>query len=68
MFRGAGDRAGKCILNLFMAFNFRERKSIVKRITIIKNKGSGDNSGGAKVKCMTDTTKVANAKSIDLLN
>ena len=42
MFRGAGDRAGKCILNLLKAFNLRERKSVVKRFTIIKmrvNKG-----------------------------
>ena len=43
---------GKCILNLFKAFNLCERKSIVKRIAIVKTRvdeGSGD-SGGSGVK------------------
>ena len=44
MFRGAGDSAGKRILNLLKAFNLYESKSMVKRITIVKTrvyKGSG---------------------------
>ena len=36
MFRGASDSAGKCIFNLLKAFNLHERKSVVKRVTIIK--------------------------------
>ena len=63
MFRGASDSAEKCILNLLKAFNLRERKSVVKRVTIIKtkvNKGSGDGSGGGTVKIVTDTTEVTN--------
>ena len=50
MFMGAGCSAGKCILNLLKAFNLNERKSMVKRVTIIKtrvNKASGD-SGGSR--------------------
>ena len=61
MFRGASDSAGKCILNLVKEFNLRERKSLVKRVTIIKmrvNKGSGDSSGSGKVKSVTDTIEV----------
>ena len=63
MFRGASDSAGKYVLNLLKAFNLCERKSVVKKITIIQtrvNKGSGDSSGGGKVKIVTDTTEVAN--------
>ena len=48
IFKGAGDSAGKCILNLLKAFNLCERKSMVKRVTVIKtivNKGSGDSHG-----------------------
>ena len=63
MFRGAGDNTGKCILNLLKAFNLRERKSVVKRVTIIKtrvNKGSGNSSSGGKVKSVTDTMEVMN--------
>ena len=61
MFRGVGDSAGKCILNLLKVFNLRERKSVVKRVTIIKttmNKESGNSSG--KVKSVTNTTEVRN--------
>ena len=36
MFRGASYSAGKCILNLLKAFNLCERKSQVKRVTIVK--------------------------------
>ena len=64
MFRCASDSAGKCIFNLVKAFNLRERRSVVKNITIVKtrvNKGSGDSSGSGKVKSVTDTTKVTNA-------
>ena len=49
MFTGAGDSVDKCISNLLKAFNLRERKPVVKIITIIKtkvNKGSSDSSGG----------------------
>ena len=45
MFRGAGDSAGKCILNLLKAFNLCERKSVVKRVAIVKTRvdeGSDD--------------------------
>ena len=38
MFSGASDSAGKCILNLLKAFNFRERKSVIKIITIVKTR------------------------------
>ena len=61
MFRGASDNAGNCIFIFFKLFNLREWKSMVKRVAIIKtkvNKGSGDSSGGGKVKSMTDTTEV----------
>ena len=63
MFRGASGRAGKCIFNLLKAFNLRETKSVVKRVTIIKtivNKGSDDSSGNVKVKNVPDTTEVMN--------
>ena len=46
MFRDAGNSTG--IFNLLKAFNLRERKSVVKKVTIIKtrvNEGSGDGSG-----------------------
>ena len=39
----------------------RERKSVVKRVTIIKTRvyeGSGDSSGSGKVKSVTNTTEV----------
>ena len=63
MFRGASDSERKYVLNLLKAFNLCERKFVVKKITIIQtrvNKASGDNSGGGKVKIVTDTTEVAN--------
>ena len=63
MFRGAGDSAGKCILNLLKAFNLCERKSVIKRITIVKTRvdeGSGDSGGSGKVKDVTDATQVTN--------
>ena len=61
MFGGASHSAGKCNFNLLNAFNLRERKSVVKRITIMKtrvNEGSGDCSGS--VKSVMDTAKVTN--------
>ena len=48
------DSEGEGILNLLKAFNLRERKSVVKRNTIIKtrvNKGSGDSSGSGSQEC-----------------
>ena len=63
MFRGASDSASKCIFNLLKAFNLRETKSLVKRVTIIKTRvyeGSGDSSGSDKVMSMIDTTEVTN--------
>ena len=63
MLRGASDSAGKCVFNLSKVFNLRERKSVVKRVTIIKtrvNEGSGDSSGSGKVKSVTDSTEVTN--------
>ena len=52
MFRGASDSEDKCIFNLLKAFNLRERKSVVKLVTIIKTRvkeGSGDSSGSGNV-------------------
>ena len=63
MFRGATDSASKCIFNLLKVFNLRERKSVVKRITIIKTRvyeGSGDSSGSGRVKGMPNATEVTN--------
>ena len=60
MFRGVNDSAGKCIFNLLKTFNLHERKSIIKRVTIIKMRvyeGSGDSS---TVKSVTGTTEVMN--------
>ena len=55
------DSAGKCTFNLLKAFYLRERKSVVKGVTIVKtrvNDGSGDSSGSGKVKSVTDTMEV----------
>ena len=63
MFRGANDSAGKCILNLLKAFNLCERKSVVKRIAIVKTRvdeGSGDSGCSDKVKSVTDAMEVMN--------
>ena len=63
MFRGASDSASKCIFNLLKAFSSRERKSVVKRVTIIQTRvyeGSGDSSSRGKIKSVTDTTEVTN--------
>ena len=52
MFRGATDSAGKSILNLLKAFNLCDRKSMVKRVTIVKTRvdeGSGDSGGTSRV-------------------
>ena len=51
MFKGASDSASKCIFNLLKAFNLREKKSVVRSVTIIKTrvyKGSGVSSGSGK--------------------
>ena len=58
---GSSDSASKCIFNLLKASNLSERKSVLKRVTIIKTRvyeGSGDSSGSGKVKSMSDTTEV----------
>ena len=64
MFRGAGDSAGKCILNLLKACNLCERKSFVKKITIVKARmdeaRSSDSGGSGEVKSVTDPTVVKN--------
>ena len=63
MLRGSGDIVGKCILNSLKAFNLHDRKSMVKRVAIIKtgvSEGSSDSSGSGKVKSVTDTMKVTN--------
>ena len=63
IFRGANDSACKCIFNVLKAFNLREMRSVVKRVTIIKRRvyeGSGDSSGSGKIKSVTDTTEVTN--------
>ena len=49
--------------NLLKTFNLRERKFVVKRITIIKtkiNEGSGDSISSGKVKSVTVATEVTN--------
>ena len=61
MFRGASDSAGKCILNLLKVFNLCEKKSVVKKVAIVKTKvdeESGDSGGSGKVKSVTDATEV----------
>ena len=67
MFRGASDSTSKCILHLLKAllkaFNLCERKSMVKKVAIVKtreDKGSGDNNDSGKVKNVTDATQVTN--------
>ena len=68
MFRGVSDGAGKCILNLLKAFNLCERKSMVKRVTIVERRedeGSGDSGGSGKVKSVTDATEVTNVVTTD---
>ena len=57
------DSVGKCLFNLLKGFKLRERKSVLKRVTIIKtrvNEGSDDSSGSGKVKCVMDTMEVTN--------
>ena len=38
MFRYASDSVGKCIFYLLKALNLCERKSVVKRVTIVKTR------------------------------
>ena len=48
IFRGASTSAGNCILNLLKAFNLFEKKTVAKRVTIVKtrvDKGNGDSGG-----------------------
>ena len=57
IFRSASDSAGSCIFNLLKTFNLFERKSVVKRNTIVKTRvdeGNGDSVGSGKVKSVTD--------------
>ena len=63
MFRGASESAGKCSLNLLKAFNLCERKSVVKRVAIVKtsvNEISSDSGGSGEVKSLTDAMEVTN--------
>ena len=63
MFRGESDSADKCIFNLLKAFNLCERKSVVKRVTIVKTRvdeGIGDSGSSSKIKSVTDVTEVTN--------
>ena len=63
IFRGASDSAGNCIFNLLKAFNLFERKSMVKRVTIVKTRvdeGNGDSGGSGKIKSVTDAMEVTN--------
>ena len=58
----------RCILNLLMTFNVCERKSVVKRVAIVKTRvddGSGDSRGSGKVKSVTDATEVTNVVMAD---
>ena len=67
-FRDASDSAGKCILNLLKAFNLFERKSVVKRVTIVKmriDEGIGDSGGSGEVKSVTDAMEVMNVVMTD---
>ena len=62
-FGGASDSAGNCIFNLLKAFNLFERKSVVKRVTIVMTRvdeRSGDSGGSGKVKSVTDVMDVTN--------
>ena len=49
-----------CIINLLMAFNLCERKSVVKIVTILKTRVDEGSGGSGKVKSVTDTTEVTN--------
>ena len=63
MVRIASDSAGKCILNLLKAFNLYERKSVVKKVTIVKarvDEGSGNSGGSGEIKNVTDAMEVMN--------
>ena len=67
MFTGASDNASNCFFNLLKAFNLRERRFVVKRVTIIKTRvkeGSCDNSGSGKVKSVIDTTEITNVAMV----
>ena len=60
---GASDSVSSCIFNLLKAFNLRKRKSVVKRVTIIKTnvyEGSGGSRDSGEVKSMINTTEVTN--------
>ena len=63
MFRGVSDCTGKCIFNLLKAFNLCERKSMLRKVTIVKTKvdeGSGDSGGCVKIKSVMNATEVTN--------
>ena len=58
-------------MNLLKAFNLCERKSVVKRITIVKTRvdeGSCDSGGCNKGKSVTDATEVTNVVMADARN
>ena len=61
IFSSTGDNAGNCFFNLLKAFNLFERKSVVKRVTIVKTRideGSGNSGGSVEVKSVTDAMEV----------
>ena len=63
MFRGVSDSAGTCICNLLKAFNVCERKSVVKRVAIVKTRvdeGNGDSGCSGKVTSVTNAMDVTN--------
>ena len=65
---GASDSSGNCIFILLTAFNLCERKSMGKRVTVVKTRvdeGSGDSGGSGKVKSVTDATEVTNVVMVD---
>ena len=60
---GCESHASKCILNLLKGFNLCERKSVVKRVTIVKTRvdeGSGDSDSSGKINSGTDAKKLTN--------
>ena len=56
---------------LLKVFNLCERKSVVKRVTIVEttvDEGSGDSDGSGKVKSVTNATEVTNVIMADARN
>ena len=71
IFRAASDSTGNCIFNLLKAFNLCERKSVEKRVTIVKTRideGSGNSGGSCKVKSVPDAIEVTNVVMVGITN